>query len=100
MLGSAVPVTDHSQQELSSSKYTFNWSSAAQDANKKKARTKVPLLFEFQDGLNLVLPLQIKFYRVEDTQHVTWGTPLHQIDYECQVKPNATYVDVVKESVR
>ncbi|KAI1280287.1 CB1 cannabinoid receptor-interacting protein 1 [Halotydeus destructor] len=98
VLGSSVTFADH--PESGCSKYTFNWTSTKQDANKKKDRTKVPVLLQFQDGVSLVLPLQVKFYKVEDTQHVTWGTPLHQVDYECTIKGGATYVDIVKETFR
>lgn len=98
--GVGVTFADLSQQENGASKYTFTWTSTKIDPNKKKDRTKIPLLLQFQDGLNLSLPLQVKFYRVEDTQHVTWGTPLHQIDYDCQVKPGATYIDITKEIFR
>lgn len=59
VLGTTVTFADHSAQEVNGSKYTFNWSSVKQDANKKKDRTKVPLLFQFQDGVQLVLPLQV-----------------------------------------
>lgn len=98
--GQTVSFTDLSQHENGGSKYCFTWSSTKIEPNKKKDRTKLPLLLQFQDGVSLSLPLQVKFYKEEDTQHVTWGTPLHQIDYECTLKPGATYVDITKEVFR
>lgn len=98
--GVGVSFTDLSQHENGGSKYCFTWSSTKIEPNKKKDRTKLPLLLQFQDGISLSLPLQVKFYKEEDTQHVTWGTPLHQIDYECTLKPGATYVDISKEVFR
>ncbi|XP_054153840.1 CB1 cannabinoid receptor-interacting protein 1-like [Oppia nitens] len=97
--GSGVSVTDKSQ-ENGSSTYLFSWDSTKIDANKKKDRNKVQLLLQFQGGLTLVIPLQVKFYKSEDTQHLTWGTPLHHIDYECRVKPGQTYVDIIKTIFR
>ena len=99
MQGVGVPVTDQSQKN-GCSIYSFSWNTSKTDANKKKDRTKVQLLLQFQGGLTLIIPLQVKFYKPEDTQHLTWGTPLHQIDYECQIKPGATYVDIVKTIFR
>lgn len=101
--GSGVSFTDLSsgqENQIGCSKYSFTWSSTSIDPNKKKDRTNLPLLLSFQDGVNLSIPLQVKFYRQEDTQHVTWGTPLRQIDLECQVKAGATYVDIVKQVFR
>lgn len=100
--GEGVNLTDLSAQESTSScsKYSFTWSSTKIEPNKKKDRTNIPLLLQFQDGLNLSIPLQVKFYRIEDTQHVTWGTPLRQIDLDCQVKPGATYIDITKSIFR
>jgi hypothetical protein len=70
------------------------------EPNRKKDRTSIPVLLEFADGIKLAVPLQVKFYRVEDTQHVTWGTPLRQIDLECQIKPGATYLDITNQTFR
>jgi len=97
--GTGVSVTDQSQ-ENGGSTYSFSWDSTKVDANKKKDRTKVQLLLQFQGGLTLVIPLQVKFYNKEDTQHLTWGTPLHHIDYECQVKAGQTYIDIIKTIFR
>ncbi|XP_053207727.1 CB1 cannabinoid receptor-interacting protein 1-like [Panonychus citri] len=98
--GVGVSVTDLSQQETEGSKYTFSWGSIKVNPNKKKDRTTVQLLFQFQDGLTLVLPLQVKFYRPEETDHLIWGSPLNHIEYNCIVKPGQTYVDIVKEIFR
>jgi len=101
--GGGVNFTDLSsgqENAIGCSKYSFTWSSTKIDPNKKKDRTTLPLLLTFQDGINLLIPLQVKFYRQEDTQHVTWGTPLRQIDLECEVKSGATYLDIVKQTFR
>ena len=98
--GVGVSVTDLSQQETDGSKYTFSWSSTKINPSKKKDRTNVQLLFQFQDGLTLVLPLQVKFYRPEETDHLVWGSPLNHVEYNCMVKPGQTYVDIVKEIFR
>ncbi|RWS06020.1 CB1 cannabinoid receptor-interacting protein 1-like protein, partial [Dinothrombium tinctorium] len=98
--GVGVSVTDSSQDENDASKYLFSWSAVKVEANKKKKRTKVQLMLQFQGGLSLILPLQAKFYKMEDTQHLTWGNPLHQIDYDCLIKSSTTYLDIVKETFR
>lgn len=98
--GVGLSVTDLSQQENDRSTYSFSWSSIKITANKKKDRTTVQLLFQFQDGLTLVLPLQVKFYQQDQSDHLTWGIPLNHIEYDCTVKPGATYVDIVKETFR
>ena len=98
----SVSFTDHSpgQEGAGCSKYSFTWSSEHVEPNKKKERTSIPLLLQFADGIKLLVPLQVKFYRVEDTQHVTWGTPLRQVDLECQVKPGASFLDITKQTFR
>ena len=93
-------MTDSSQQNNGSSTYSFGWTATKVDANKKKDRTKVQLLLQFQGGLTLIIPLQVKFYSQEDTTHLTWGNALHHIDYDCQVKPGASFVDIVKTTFR
>ncbi|XP_074600658.1 CB1 cannabinoid receptor-interacting protein 1-like [Brevipalpus obovatus] len=98
--GAGLSVIDLSQQESEGSKYIFHWSSTKISASKKKDRTLVQLLLQFQDGLSLVLPLQVKFYRPEDNDHLIWGNPLNFIDYDCLVKPGLTAVNIVKEVFR
>lgn len=98
--GDGLSVTDLSQQENDRSTYTFSWNATKISPNKKKDRTVVQLLFQFQGGLTLVLPLQAKFYRAEDSNHLIWGNNLNHIEYDCVVKPGTSYVDIVKETFR
>lgn len=99
ILDKDVPFKDHSSAEISFTKFSFNWQSVS-EANKKKERTQLPVVFQFKDGLSLTLPLQAKFYRAEDTQHVTWGTPLNQIDLEVNVNASSKQIEIAKETYR
>lgn len=65
--------------------YMFDWSASRFEVTKNKARTTVQTVLKFKNGEMLSLPLQIKFYQPECKQHLSWGSQLHFIDYECQI---------------
>uniref|UniRef100_A0A6G1SD19 Latrophilin Cirl n=1 Tax=Aceria tosichella TaxID=561515 RepID=A0A6G1SD19_9ACAR len=65
--------------------YMFDWSASRFEVTKNKARTTVQTVLKFKNGEMLSLPLQIKFYQPECRQHLSWGSQLHFIDYECQI---------------
>lgn len=65
--------------------YMFDWSASRFEVTKNKARTTVQTVLKFKNGELLSLPLQIKFYQPECRQHLSWGSQLHFIDYECQI---------------
>lgn len=35
-------------------------------------------------------------YKLEDEEHLTWGTPLHHIDFECEQRPGSTNMHIMK----
>lgn len=65
--------------------YMFDWSAGRFEVNKNKARTQVHTVLKFKNGEILSLPLQVKFYEPECRQHLSWGSQLHFIDYDCQI---------------
>lgn len=65
--------------------YMFDWSASRFEVNKNKARTQIQTLLKFKNGQILTLPLQVKFYQPECKQHLSWGSQLHFIDYDCSI---------------
>ena len=58
------------------------------------------MILQFQDGVTMSIPLQVKFYNQNENQHINWGNQLNQIEYECEIKSNHLYVDLIKEIFR
>lgn len=65
--------------------YMFDWSASRFEVNKNKARTQMQTVLKFKNGQILSLPLQVKFYQPECRQHLSWGSQLHFIDYDCNI---------------
>lgn len=65
--------------------YMFDWSANRFEVNKNKNRTQVNTVLKFENGQILTLPLQVKFYQSECKQHLSWGSQLHFIDYDCNI---------------
>lgn len=65
--------------------YMFDWSANRFEVNKNKNRTQVNTVLKFNNGQILTLPLQVKFYQSECKQHLSWGSQLHFIDYDCNI---------------
>lgn len=65
--------------------YMFDWSTSRFDVNKNKARTQIQTVLKFKNGQILSLPLQVKFYQPDSKQHLSWGSQLHFIDYDCNI---------------
>ena len=53
-------------------------------------------MLQFQGNFSLILPLQVKYYKIEDEDHLTWGTSLNRVDFECEQKPGMTTLDILK----
>jgi len=81
-LGSTVGPTHHLSGQLV---YMFDWSAARFQVNKNKNRTQIQTVLKFKNGQILSLPLQVKFYEPDCRQHLSWGSQLHFIDYDCQI---------------
>ncbi|KAJ6217625.1 hypothetical protein RDWZM_008782 [Blomia tropicalis] len=79
------------------STYSFKWDTIKAEPDKRKKRSTLQLMLQFQGNQTLILPLQVKFYKLEDEDHLTWGQSLNRIDFECEQKPGMTCtLDVVK----
>lgn len=65
--------------------YMFDWSAQRFDVNKNKDRTQIQTTLKFKNGQILSLPLQVKFYQPNSKQHLSWGSQLHFIDYDCSI---------------
>jgi len=100
MQGIGLTISDDSNQDNNNggSRYSFNYQTLKTDPNKNKARTKLLLIMQFQDGVTMSVPLQAKFYNQNENQHINWGNQLTQIEFECEVKSGHTFVDIHKES--
>ncbi len=40
----------------------------------------------FQGNLNMIMALQVKLYKLEDEEHLTWGNTLGRVDFEYELK--------------
>lgn len=63
--------------------YVFDWPPCGSDRTRDKARTEVNIVLELAAGQTLALPLQVKFYEQNCRQHLSWGSQLHFIDFDC-----------------
>lgn len=68
--------------------YSFQWDTNQFEANKKRKRSMLQIIIQFQDNSKLELPLQIKFYPLDNADHLAWGTILNHVNYECQTDTN------------
>ncbi|XP_064489944.1 CB1 cannabinoid receptor-interacting protein 1-like [Ornithodoros turicata] len=87
-------------RDHSSSTYCISWSSLGVPVTKHGKRDKIPLVLEIRNIGELLVNLQAKFYKQEDTEHATWGTALHFIDLDCIVSASSGNVIINKESFR
>ncbi|XP_070383591.1 CB1 cannabinoid receptor-interacting protein 1-like isoform X1 [Dermacentor albipictus] len=99
LMGSRYSPKEKSR-DLSSSSYCITWSSLGMGVTKNGRRDKIPLALQILDVGELMVNLQVKFYKEKDTEHVTWGNALHQIDLDCEVSRSSGSLVVNKQSFR
>ncbi|XP_013778670.1 CB1 cannabinoid receptor-interacting protein 1-like isoform X1 [Limulus polyphemus] len=99
VMGTNVNTTEMTG-DSSSLTYTFSWPSTGTQLTTKGKRDILPVVLEVKDNGSLTMNLQIKFYKLEDKQHYTWGTPLNHIEFECESKSGTSFVDIVKQTYR
>ncbi|KAH8030998.1 hypothetical protein HPB51_012466 [Rhipicephalus microplus] len=56
--------------------------------------------YKILDVGELLVNLQVKFYKEKDKEHATWGNALHQIDLDCEVSRSSGSLVVNKQSFR
>lgn len=99
LMGSRYSPKEKSR-DLSSSTYCVTWSSLGLAVTKNGKRDKLPLALQILDLGELLVSLQVKFYKENDTGHATWGNALHHIDLDCEVSRSTGDLVVSKESFR
>ncbi|KAK4292472.1 hypothetical protein Pmani_034759 [Petrolisthes manimaculis] len=55
---------------------------------------------ELKGGLVMQMSLQVKYYKVGDSQHCDWGSPFHCVEYDCETHTEAGIVAILKETFR
>ncbi|XP_017485138.1 PREDICTED: uncharacterized protein LOC108373714, partial [Rhagoletis zephyria] len=68
------------------STYSFKWDTTNLEPDKRKKRTPLTLDLHFQGNLNMIMALQVKLYKLEDEEHLTWGNTLGRVDFEYELK--------------
>ncbi|CAL8147682.1 unnamed protein product [Orchesella dallaii] len=66
--------------------------------SKNGVRHDIPIAMQIGDKGELIVSLQVKFYKCQDPNHSEWGSSLHCIEYECSHVPGASRVIVTKET--
>ncbi|KAK4292476.1 hypothetical protein Pmani_034763 [Petrolisthes manimaculis] len=55
---------------------------------------------KLKGGLVMQMSLQVKYYKVGDSQHCDWGSPFHCVEYDCETHTEAGIVAILKETFR
>ncbi|XP_074662383.1 CB1 cannabinoid receptor-interacting protein 1-like [Tubulanus polymorphus] len=80
--------------------YTGSWNTIGMPPKKDGERYQMPVTIQIPEIGEFVTHLQCKLYRESDTEHVTWGQPLHWIEFDCQKLSDRSFIDIFKESYR
>lgn len=63
--------------------YEFSWITTGYLSTDKGKRNMLKVGFYFDNGTEVITQLQCKFYGLNSASHVTWGTPVHKIEFIC-----------------
>ncbi|XP_027205081.2 CB1 cannabinoid receptor-interacting protein 1-like isoform X1 [Dermatophagoides pteronyssinus] len=91
-----VKIVDQSSSE-DGAMYSFQWDTNNCIPDKKRKRSKLQINILFQDNMKLEIPLQIKFYKADDHNHLQWGQPLKHINFECEQKSGMNCSTIIKK---
>ncbi|OTF70173.1 hypothetical protein BLA29_011521 [Euroglyphus maynei] len=91
-----VKIVDQSSSE-DGAMYSFQWDTNNCNPDKKRKRSKLQINILFQDNMKLEIPLQIKFYKSDDQNHLSWGQQLKHINIECEQKSGMNCSTIIKK---
>lgn len=63
--------------------YEFSWITTGYSTTGKGNRNMLKIGFYFDNGTEVTTQMQCKFYGLNSASHLTWGTPLHKIEFIC-----------------
>ena len=63
--------------------YEFAWITTGYSPTTKGKRNMLKIAFYFDNGTEVTTQMQCKFYGLNAASHVTWGTPLHKLEFIC-----------------
>lgn len=63
--------------------YTLTWLTNGYTSTQKGRRSELKFSFIF-DNLELAENFQVKFYPVQSSTHLTWGTRIERIEFEAR----------------
>lgn len=79
VIGGDDIVPDKVEQREDCAEYTFTWFTNGYTTTQKGRRHDLKFSFLF-DNTELAVSFQVKFYPVQDSTHLTWGTKIQRIE--------------------
>ncbi|CAG7711905.1 unnamed protein product [Allacma fusca] len=87
-------------RDRTASAYSAQYPTHGVPVSKNGVRHDIPVVMQLSEGGDLVVSLQVKFYKTQESNHSDWGSSLHCIEYECTLMPGIDRVIVTKETYR
>ena len=72
---------DTTKEEGDTTEYTFSWITNGFTPTQRGRRNDLRVAFTFPHA-ELSTSFQVKFYSLEKSSHLTWGTEVHRIELE------------------
>ena len=88
VIGGDDIVPDKVEQREDCAEYTFTWFTNGYTTTQKGRRHDLKFSFLF-DNTELAVSFQVKFYPVQDSTHLTWGTKIQRIELEAKGQAGA-----------
>lgn len=85
MLGSDEMIPDKEKDlgRADTKLYEFSWITTGYSTTGKGKRNMLKISFFFDNGTEITTQMQCKFYGLNTATHLTWGTPLHKLEFIC-----------------
>jgi len=85
VLGSDEMIPDKEKElgKTDSRLYEFSWITTGYSTTGKGKRNMLKVGFYFDNGTEVTTQMQCKFYGLNSASHLTWGTPVHKIEFIC-----------------
>ena len=72
---------DHINKKEEYTEYKFTWFTSGYTTTQTGKRHELRFSFLFEYG-ELAASFQVKFYPIQSSSHLTWGTEIHRIELE------------------
>ena len=81
VIGSDDISPDSVEEQEDCTNYNFTWFTNGYTATRQGQRHELHFSFLFENA-ELVANFQVKFYSIQNTSHLTWGTEIHRIEFD------------------